>query len=113
MTMMKRAFRNYRWPWWTWRALSRRRDGKPWSVHDLTATATSDTEIKLAFTASPDAESYEYRVDGGTAAVLAGDFIVTGLTAATEYDFEVRGVLGLRKGEWSNVARKRQRRVNG
>lgn len=105
MTAMRRTFRNWGGrPWWFWRSVSRRRHGKPWSIGDLTASALSATEVQLAFTANGGSESYEYRVDGGAAAVLADDLIVTGLTAATEYDFEVRGVNGSRYGEWSNVA---------
>lgn len=105
MTAMRRTFRNWGGrPWWFWRRVANRKHGKPWSIGDLTATALSATEVQLAFTASAGAESYQYRVDGGAVAALADTLIVDGLTAATEYDFEVRGVNGVRYGDWSNVA---------
>ena len=62
---------------------------------NLTATAASSTAVDLSWTASTDnvaVTGYEYRIDGG-AAVDAGagtTETVTGLTAATEYDFELR-----------------------
>ena len=82
----------------------------PTTPTGLTATAASSTSVNLAWTASTDAvgvTGYEYRIDGGTA-VDAGAGVaetVTGLTASTEYDFEVRAydAAGNRSG-WSSVA---------
>lgn len=76
----------------------------------LSAVAASHTTVTLSWTASTDdtaVTGYEYRVNGG-AAVDAGagvSGLVTGLTAATAYDFEVRAydAAGNRSG-WSTVA---------
>lgn len=81
-------------------------EGSPGAIADLVATAQSDTEIELVFTPSVDATSHEYRVDGGSAVACddnTGTQPVTGLTAATEYDFQVRGVNGIGNGPWSNT----------
>lgn len=61
----------------------------------LTATMESDTEIILDDFVSTDAvgvTGYEYRIDGGSAVDmgLTKPFTVSGLTASTEYGFEVR-----------------------
>lgn len=79
----------------------------PATVTDLRATAASDTEVLLEFTPAGGASSYQYRVDGGswvTTSDNSGTQLVTGLTAATEYDFEVRGVNVIGNGAASNVA---------
>jgi hypothetical protein len=76
----------------------------PGTISDLTAAAESDSQLQLAFSAPAHAASYEYRLDGGSAVTLAGDLIVDGLDASTEYDVEVRGVKFNRQGAWSNVA---------
>lgn len=59
----------------------------------LTSTSVTDTAVTLSWTApAGDPVGYEYRVDGG-APVDAGagtSEVVSGLTAETEYDFEVR-----------------------
>lgn len=77
---------------------------------NLTATATGTTTVSLSWTASTDAvgvTGYEYRIDGGTA-VDAGTGTtetVTGLTPATEYDFEVRAYDAAgNRSAWSTVA---------
>lgn len=70
----------------------------------LSAVALSDTTVQLAFTEANGATSHEYRVSGGAPVALAGDKVVTGLTTATAYDFEVRGVNAVGPGPWSNVA---------
>lgn len=79
----------------------------PGDIADLTATAQSDTEVLLEFTPATDATSHEYRIDGGSAVECddnTGTQTVDGLTAETEYDFEVRGVNGDGSGDWSNIA---------
>jgi hypothetical protein len=77
----------------------------PGTVSDLTAAAASGSQLQLAFTAPANAVSYEYRLNqGGSAITLAGDLIVDGLDASTQYDVEVRGVKYNRQGAWSNVA---------
>jgi hypothetical protein len=79
----------------------------PGDISDLTATAQSDTEVLLGFTPADDADSHEYRIDGGSAVECddnSGAQTITGLTAETEYDFEVRGVNGDGNGDWSNIA---------
>lgn len=78
----------------------------------LTATAISDTEIQLStFQTSTDSgygivTGYEYRKDGGVAVDMGmtTPWIVSGLTASTSYDFEVRAYddSGNRSG-WSSV----------
>lgn len=82
----------------------------PTTPTGLTAAASGATSVLLEWSASTDnvaVSGYEYRVDGGTA-VDAGAGLsesVTGLTAETEYDFEVRAydAAGNRSG-WSTVA---------
>lgn len=76
----------------------------PGDIADLTATAIDDDSVQLAFTNATGASSHEYRIDGGSAAALPGNKIVSGLDPSTEYDFEVRGVNGAGDGDWSNVA---------
>lgn len=51
-----------------------------------------------------DQTGFEYRIDGGTAASLgASPATITGLTASTEYDIEVRAVNASGAGAWSAV----------
>lgn len=76
----------------------------PGDIADLTATALSSSEVQLAFANATGAASHQYRINGGAPATLAGNKRVTGLTAETEYDFEVRGVNTTGGGNWSNVA---------
>jgi hypothetical protein len=79
----------------------------PTVIDDLSASAESDTEVRLVFTEhdSSSLVTYQYRLDGGSPTTLAGSKIISGLTAATEYDFEVRGVrTATLLGDWSNVA---------
>ena len=76
----------------------------------LTAVAASQTAITLTWTASTDNQGvtgYEYRINGGTA-IDAGAGVsesVTGLSAGTEYTFNVRAydAAGNRSG-WSASA---------
>lgn len=76
-------------------------------------TVDSDTEITLSWAASTHfgsgVDGYEYRIDGGSP-VDAGNVLTiqkTGLTAETEYDFEIRAYathLGVtRYSAWSNL----------
>jgi hypothetical protein len=77
----------------------------PTTVTNLTAEAIADTEIQLSFSLPAHASIIQYRLDGGAAATLAADLIITGLTASTAYDIEVRGyVSSTIFGAWSNVA---------
>ncbi len=77
----------------------------PGTVADLTATAISPSEVQLSFTTPADAPAMQYRLDGGAAQTLDVTKIVSGLEAATEYDFEVRGADALLAvfGDWSNL----------
>lgn len=79
-------------------------DRTPTTISDLEATVLSDTQVALAFTPGLYADSYEYRIDGGSwTAIATGGATLSGLTAETEYDFEVRGVNALQNGAASNV----------
>lgn len=78
---------------------------------DWTATA-GDTEVVLNLTALPSNNgsaitALQYRIDGGTATALTGtgtgSRTITGLTNATEYDFEIRAVNAIGNGPWSDV----------
>lgn len=52
-----------------------------------------------------DQTGFEYRLDGGTAASLgASPATISGLTASTEYDLEVRAINANGAGSWSAVA---------
>lgn len=51
-----------------------------------------------------DQTGFEYRLDGGTAASLgASPATISGLTASTEYDLEVRAINANGAGSWSAV----------
>lgn len=76
----------------------------PGATGTLSAAATSQTAVQLTFTDASGATGHQYRIDGGTPQTLAGDKIVTGLTASTAYGFEVRGTNASGQGAWSNVA---------
>lgn len=78
----------------------------PGSIEDLTATAQSDSEVLLGWTPATGATSHEYRVDGGAWIACddnSGSQLVAGLTAETEYAFEVRGVNADGAGPASNT----------
>ena len=82
----------------------------PTTPTGLTATATSDTTVDLAWNASTDnigVAGYEYRVDAGVAVdAFAGTTeTVSGLTAATLYHFEVRAYDAAgNRSAWSTAA---------
>lgn len=78
----------------------------PGAISDLEAVALSPTSVLLTWTAANGATSHQYRVDGGTwtATSTADEHTVTGLTAETDFDFEVRGVNDTGAGEASNIA---------
>lgn len=82
----------------------------PTTPTGFSATPAGATTVNLSWSASTDnvaVTGYEYRIDGGSA-VDAGagtTEAVTGLTAATEYDFEVRAYDAAgNKSDWSTVA---------
>jgi len=81
------------------------------SVSDLAAVAASATAVDLTFTASTDATSHQSRYSladaeswSSPATIASGGGAITGLTAETAYDFQVRGVNAWGNGAWSNVA---------
>ena len=85
----------------------------PTAPVQLDPTVDSDTEITLAWQSSSHfgsgVDGYQYRIDGGSA-VDVGNVLTaqkTGLTAETEYDFEIRAYathLGVtRYSAWSNL----------
>ncbi len=76
----------------------------PGDIDDLSVVSTTTTTAQLAFTAAEFATSYQYRLDGGEAAPLAGNKIVTGLDPDTTYEVQVRGVNSTGNGNWSNTA---------
>lgn len=76
----------------------------PWTISNLSAVALSGATIRLDYTPAPGATSHQYRRDGGSWTAMPGDRIVIGLTASTNYNFEVRGVNGTGNGAASNVA---------
>ncbi|MCO6442834.1 MAG: hypothetical protein J5J04_02005, partial [Anaerolineae bacterium] len=52
-----------------------------------------------------DQTGFEYRLDGGAAASIgASPATISGLTASTEYDIEIRAINGSGAGAWSSVA---------
>ena len=71
----------------------------------LTAISASDTQINLEWDAVLQAGGYEYRVDGGTPVDVGLNVTaeVTGLTAGTSYDFEVRAYNDAGTSDWSAV----------
>ena len=64
-----------------------------------------DNATKLTWTTVQNAETYEYRVDGGTPVDvgLAKRTIVTGLNNGVQSSIEVRGVNSLGPGPWGGV----------
>lgn len=76
----------------------------PGEINDLSVLSTTTSTAALAFTDAENATSHQYRLDGGAAATLASNKIVTGLDPDTTYDVEVRGRNSAGSGEWSNVA---------
>lgn len=78
----------------------------PWTIADLAAVSPSTTQINLTWTAAPGATSHQYRVNGGSYITTSGPTSqsVTGLTPATLYSFEVRGVNATGNALASNTA---------
>jgi hypothetical protein len=69
----------------------------------LQATAMSDVRIDLSWGSVVAASGYRYRVDGGLPVDVgvALSAQVTGLTASTQYSFEVQAYNGVGDGPWS------------
>ena len=78
----------------------------PWTVTTLVATTQSSSQINLTWRRAAGATSHQYRVNGGawTTTSSASSQNVTGLSAATSYTFEVRGVNATGNGATSNSA---------
>jgi hypothetical protein len=81
--------------------------GQPATVTDLSAANHQNGQTTLSFT-PPDnngqnISSYNYREDGGTTQMLAGDDVVAGLTNGQTYTFEIQAC-NTYCGSWSNSA---------
>jgi hypothetical protein len=84
--------------------------GTPSTISNLAASAASSSALNVTYTAATDADSYEERhrltVGPGSwigPATLVADQI-TGLSASTGYDVEIRGVNDGSTGSFSNTA---------
>lgn len=71
----------------------------------LTATAVSASRIDLSWNALSGATSYEYRIDSGSAVSVGPNTSAqaTGLSADTQYSFQVRARNDAGAGPWSSV----------
>lgn len=76
----------------------------PGAISDLEATVLGTDSVRVTFTPNGDITGYQYRIDGGTASALAFNGEISGLSAGTEYDFQVRGINQGIVGPWSNTA---------
>jgi hypothetical protein len=76
------------------------------TIADLAATPATSTTVDLAFTPATNATGHEYRIGNGAPVSCENDGTqsVSGLTASTAYNFQVRGLIGSNEGAWSNVA---------
>lgn len=73
------------------------------TIGTITPGSTS-ASVPYSYSAA-DETGYEYRIDGGTAASIgASPATITGLTAATEYDIEVRAINASGAGAWSSIS---------
>lgn len=71
----------------------------------LAATVVSTSRIDLSWNALSGATSYEYRIDSGAAVSVGSNTSAqaTGLSADTQYGFQVRGRNDAGAGPWSSV----------
>lgn len=71
----------------------------------ITSVTPGSTTASVVYSYSAaDQDSFEYRLDGGTpAAIGASPATITGLTASTTYDIEVRAINADGNGAWSAV----------
>jgi hypothetical protein len=78
----------------------------PGNITDLDADLMGANGVHLTWTPAADADSHEYRIDGGSwsATMHNDEHHIDDLLYETEYDFEVRGVNGDGNGNASNVA---------
>lgn len=81
---------------------------KPCGTTTITETWPNQTSIRVVFTQDYDYEvdGYDYRLDGGSAstASVSGNIItISGLSAATEYDIEIRPTNSSGNGAWSSL----------
>lgn len=73
------------------------------TIGTITPGSTS-ASVTYSYSAS-DQTGYEYRIDGGTAASIgASPATISGLTASTEYDLEIRAINASGDGAWSSVS---------
>lgn len=78
-------------------------DALPGTPGTPTATYVGGRQVQISFTPATQANSYEYRIDGGSWQALPLNRMITGLTTATEYDIEVRGVNAIGNGPASGI----------
>lgn len=73
------------------------------TITDVTPNTTS-AEVTYSYN-DTDQTGFEYRLDGGTAASIgASPATITGLTAGTTYDLQIRAINAHGSGDWSAIS---------
>ena len=78
----------------------------PQGTTTISSVTPADTSASVTYSYNDtDRTGFEYRLDAGTAASLgASPATITGLTASTTYDLEVRAINATGAGAWSAVS---------
>ena len=78
----------------------------PQGTVTISAVDPGETTAEITYSYDDtDETGFEYRIDGGTAVSIgASPATITGLTASTEYDIEVRAINAVGAGAWSAVS---------